>query len=68
MPLDRAIEHFARLAKDVFSDKKYFSATGLGVFKSTKMQQALKQIVQEATGDENTFMMDRRAQAEKCKT
>jgi hypothetical protein len=68
MPLDQAIEHFAKLARDVFSDKKHFSASGSGAFKSTKMQQALKEIIQTATGDENERMMDRRPDAAKCKT
>lgn len=68
MPLDDAIKQFTTLAKNVFSDKKYFSASGPGKFKSKKMQQALKQLVVEATGDENTCMMDPQVEAAGCKT
>lgn len=68
IPLDRAIEDFAKLAKNVFSDKKYFSTNGSGKFKSTKLQEALKQMVNAATGDENTRMMDRRVDSNACKT
>lgn len=68
VPLDDAIDEFAKLAQNVFSDKKHLSVSGSGSFKSTKLQQALKQIVREATGDENTRMMDHRLGEKRCKT
>lgn len=68
IPLDRAIEHFARLGTDVFSERKYLSSSGSGAFKSTKMQQALKSIIREATGSEDERMLDHRSDADKCKT
>jgi hypothetical protein len=68
VPIDDAIRKFAKLAKDVFSDKKYISTSGSGTFKSTRMQQALKAIIGEATGDENEGMMDHRLDGGKCKT
>jgi hypothetical protein len=68
IPLDQTIEHFAQLAKDVFSDKKHISTSSGGTLKSTKLQQALKDIVRKTTGDENEMMIDRQVDTGKCKT
>lgn len=68
MPLDNTIEQFSKLAKDVFADAKYFSISGISMFKSTKLQQALRDIIREATGNENERTLDRQSDTEKCKT
>lgn len=68
MSLDSAIDHFATLATDVFSDKKYISTSGSGAFKSTKMQQALKSIIRAATGYEDEKMRGDYPEAEICRT
>jgi hypothetical protein len=68
IPLNQAIDHFMKLAEDVFADKKHFNSSGSSTFKSTKMQQALKDIIRETTGNENEPMLDRRPDSGKCKT
>lgn len=65
IPLDLTIKQFAKLATDVFSDKKYH---GSSAFKSTKMQQAIKNIIRDATGNENEGMMEQRPETQRCKT
>jgi hypothetical protein len=68
LPLDQAIKYFGKLTKDVFSNRKYLSTSGSSTFKSNRMQQALKEIIREAVGDENEKMMDHGPNAGKCKT
>lgn len=63
---DKAIECYQTLAKEVFSDRK-LTTSGTGVFKATKLEMALKAIIQEATGNADEPMMDKRPDAE-CKT
>jgi hypothetical protein len=65
IPTNKATTNFATLANDVFSDKKII---GPGVFKASKLEKALKDIVREATGNEDERMMDHRPNAGKCKT
>jgi hypothetical protein len=65
IPTKKATTEFASLAKDVFSDKKI---VGPGTFKASKLEKALKDIVREATGDEDEPMMNKRPNAGKCKT
>jgi hypothetical protein len=68
IPLDQTIERFVQLSKDVFSDKKPFSTSGSPPFKLTKLRQALKDTIREATGDENEKMIDRQPDAGRCMT
>jgi hypothetical protein len=64
IPLKQAILRYLKLA-EVFSDRKLF---GMSAFKTTKLKEVLKQIVHDATGDENTRMLDTWTDAEKCRT
>jgi hypothetical protein len=64
IPLKQAILCYLKLA-EVFSDRKLF---GMSAFKMTKLKEVLKQIVHDATGDENTRMLDTWTDAEKCRT
>ncbi|QRW06373.1 kinesin light chain [Ceratobasidium sp. AG-Ba] len=64
MSVQQAIEHYVKLA-DVFVERKLIGAT---TFKTTKLQDTLKSIVRDVTGDENTRMMDSTQDGEKCRT
>ncbi|CAE6541378.1 unnamed protein product [Rhizoctonia solani] len=57
MPIDKAISEYATLAKDVFQETKL---TGTAMYKATKLQEALKRMIREATGDEAEMMNERR--------
>ncbi|CAE6459243.1 unnamed protein product [Rhizoctonia solani] len=57
MPIAVAIEKYAKLVKEVFKDKKL---SGHTMYKRTKLQEALKAMVREATGDEREMMRDYR--------
>ncbi|KAG9088863.1 hypothetical protein FRC06_001810 [Ceratobasidium sp. 370] len=65
MTTGQAMLSLARLANEVFSDKK---TIGEGTFKASKMERALKDIIREATGNENEPMLDERASSGGCKT
>jgi hypothetical protein len=67
IPLDQAIKCYQKLA-EVFSERKLIGTGGSGAFKTTKLKEVLKKIVWEATGDENTRMIDNREDADKCRT
>ncbi|CUA68358.1 Leucine-rich repeat receptor-like protein kinase PXC2 [Rhizoctonia solani] len=64
MPIDKAISEYATLAKDVFQDTKL---SGTTMYKATKLQVALKRMVQGATGDEGEMMNEHREHSG-CKT
>ena len=64
MPIEKAIAEYAKLVKEVFKDKKMSGPT---MYKATKLQEALKMMVREATGDEGEMMKDGRGDNE-CKT
>jgi chromatin remodeling complex protein RSC6 len=64
IPLDQAIRCYLTLA-EVFGERKLF---GTSPFKMTKLEEILKKIVRDATGDENTQMLDTRPDADKCRT
>ncbi|KAG9122439.1 hypothetical protein FRC07_001170 [Ceratobasidium sp. 392] len=57
MNVDQAIAAYSRLVESVFSDKKLISTSRSGTFKASKLEEELKKIVREATGDENTSMI-----------
>ncbi|CAE6429776.1 unnamed protein product [Rhizoctonia solani] len=56
MPLESAIKSYANLANEVFSEKKRY---GSGSFKTTKLKESLRNIIQHATGDPEEPMIDR---------
>ncbi|KAG9076052.1 hypothetical protein FRC06_009740, partial [Ceratobasidium sp. 370] len=67
MDIDRAIAAYSRLVDSVFSEKKMISAGGSGTFKATKLEEELKRIVREATGNENTLIMKTQQNEGECK-
>ncbi|CAE6463674.1 unnamed protein product, partial [Rhizoctonia solani] len=64
MPIAKAIERYARFIEEVFTHKKWSGPT---MYKGTKLQQALKSIVREETGDEAALMNEGR-ESNACKT
>ncbi|QRV95846.1 kinesin light chain [Ceratobasidium sp. AG-Ba] len=64
IPVDQAIEHYSKLA-EVFSERKLIGATA---YKTTKLQNVVRNIVRDATGNENTGLMDTSTDAVPCKT
>jgi hypothetical protein len=67
IPLKQAIECYQKLA-EVFSDRKLIGTSESNTFKTTKLKEVLKKIVRDATGNENTRMIDTREDADKCRT
>ncbi|KAG8728712.1 hypothetical protein FRC11_010361 [Ceratobasidium sp. 423] len=55
MPVKKAIAEYAKLMKKVFSEKKMSGPT---VYKGTKLRQALKEMIREATGDGGEMMAE----------
>ncbi|CAE6474253.1 unnamed protein product [Rhizoctonia solani] len=64
MPVEKAKLEFAQLAENVFKDKKI---SGTTMYKGTKLQEALKTLVREATGAEGE-RMDENGEGSACKT
>ncbi|QRV92242.1 kinesin light chain [Ceratobasidium sp. AG-Ba] len=64
MSIQQAIKQYVKLA-DVFAERKLFGTTS---FKTTKLQDTLKSIVRDVTGDEDTRMMHSEEDADKCRT
>ncbi|CUA77727.1 Nephrocystin-3 [Danio rerio] [Rhizoctonia solani] len=60
MPIDKAISEYAKLVKDVFQDTKL---SGTTMYKATKLQDALKRLVREVTGNERELMNERQEHA-----
>ncbi|KAG8721594.1 hypothetical protein FRC09_007667 [Ceratobasidium sp. 395] len=67
LDIDRAIVTYSKLVESVFSEKKAISMSGSGAFKASKLEEELKRMVQEATGDENTLMMETQHNEQDCK-
>ncbi|CAE6439355.1 unnamed protein product [Rhizoctonia solani] len=65
MPVQSAINAYANLAKDVFSEKKRY---GSGSFKTTRLKESLRKIIQHATGDPDEPMLERQQTLGQCKT
>ncbi|CAE6538597.1 unnamed protein product [Rhizoctonia solani] len=55
MPIENAVEEYAKLVKAVFTEKK---RSGPTIYKRTKLEEALKTIIRDATGDEKERMND----------
>ncbi|KAG8678835.1 hypothetical protein FRC08_017442 [Ceratobasidium sp. 394] len=64
IPVKDAIKSYIKLS-EVFSDRKIIGTT---TFKTSKLQEILKEIVRDATGNENTRMMDLSAGGSKSRT
>ncbi|KAG9093064.1 hypothetical protein FRC06_011684, partial [Ceratobasidium sp. 370] len=66
MPTEVAIKRYVKLA-EVFSEKKVLGS-GASVFKASKLEAALKEFIQEATGNTDEPMMIDQSDVEMCKT
>ncbi|CUA75647.1 Nephrocystin-3 [Danio rerio] [Rhizoctonia solani] len=64
MPIDKAISEYAKFAKGVFQETK---TTGTPMYKTTKLQGALRRMIREVTGDEGEMMREHREHTG-CKT
>ena len=65
MDVDTAIEHYNIMVKDVFSDPK--GRLGDGRFKATKLEEAIKSIVRDVTGDSESPLLER-TESTVCRT
>ncbi|CAE7123276.1 unnamed protein product, partial [Rhizoctonia solani] len=64
MPIDKAVREYAKFVKNVFKDRKRIGST---MYKGTKLQEALKLMVRETTGNEAEMMNNGRT-SDGCKT
>ncbi|KAG8792030.1 hypothetical protein FRC12_007463 [Ceratobasidium sp. 428] len=64
MTTEQAVATFARLSNEVFSDEKLI---GTPVFKASKLQKTLKDIVRERTGNEDEQMLKEDTSSKKCR-
>ncbi|CAE7199747.1 unnamed protein product [Rhizoctonia solani] len=70
MPIEKAIEEYVKLTEDVFRDRKWTGTSiwrGSTMYKSTKLQEALKAMVRASTGNE-AAMMRNSSVTDGCKT
>ncbi|GAB1523555.1 hypothetical protein RhiTH_006705 [Rhizoctonia solani] len=56
MGIDEAIESYASVAKEVFSERKWI---GKGAFRTTKLKDAIRNTIQNVTGNPDEPMMER---------
>ena len=56
MDVDAAIKHYNELTKSVFSDPKRWA--GDGRFKAGKLEEAIKCVVKEITGDSESPLLE----------
>ncbi|KAG8706345.1 hypothetical protein FRC09_002460 [Ceratobasidium sp. 395] len=67
LDVDQAIAAYSKLVESVFSEKKILSTSGSETFKAGKLEEELKRMVREATGDEDTLMMGTQHNEDDCK-
>jgi hypothetical protein len=66
MSVSEAIGHYGTLTHRVFSATKLIG--GDGKFSASKLEEVIKEIVQEKTGDPDAVMMDPRPEGRICRT
>ena len=66
MSVTDVIKNYGTLADRVFSDAKLVG--GDAKFKASKLEEVIKEIVEEKTGRADELMMDARPEGEVCKT
>ncbi|KAG9119578.1 hypothetical protein FRC07_005340, partial [Ceratobasidium sp. 392] len=66
MSIEEAKNCYSKLASDVFSDKKLISLGG-PVFKASKLEQILRSIIEQQTGDSHERMMVSDTSNQSCK-
>lgn len=65
MPIEDAIEAYAKLSEGIFSQKKYF---GDGQYSATRLEAAMTEIVERHTGDTGPGILDPRTGDNLCRT
>jgi len=65
MDVDTAIKHYDIMVKYVFSDPK--GRLGDGRFKATKLEEAIKSIVRDITGDSESPLLEQ-TESTVCRT
>jgi len=65
MDVDAAIKHYDTLAKHVFSHPKRLR--GEEKFKATRLEEAVKAVVRDATGDSDALLLEP-DEATRCRT
>ncbi|KAF8742801.1 Patatin-like phospholipase, partial [Rhizoctonia solani] len=68
MPVHSAIESYAKLTKEVFSERKWFSRSGTLTFKTSKLKDSLMEIIQEITGNPEEPIMESQSTGTQCRT
>ncbi|KAG8677978.1 hypothetical protein FRC08_018166, partial [Ceratobasidium sp. 394] len=59
MPVHKVVQCFKKLGEEVYSSKKAISkSAGSTEYKTTKLKQALKDIMRDATGNEDEMMLE----------
>lgn len=66
MSVDAAIERYGLLVERVFSQAKPFG--GDGKFSASKLEDVIKRIIEEHTGEADERMMDPQSEGTGCKT
>jgi hypothetical protein len=66
MSVTEAIKRYGTLSDRIFSDAKLVG--GDAKFKASKLEEVIKEIVEEKTGRPDELMMDTRPEGEACKT
>ncbi|KAG8678715.1 hypothetical protein FRC08_017562 [Ceratobasidium sp. 394] len=68
IPIDKVLKRFKRLGEEVYSSKKAISkSAGSTEYKTTKLQQTLKDLMRDATGNEGEMMLEATPDP-RCKT
>ncbi|KEP45593.1 kinesin light chain [Rhizoctonia solani 123E] len=62
--IDKVIEEYAKLIESIFSEKKLSGPT---MYKGTKLQESLKTMIRDATGNEGEMMIEDETK-QRCKT
>lgn len=65
MPVEKAIEAYVELSKDVFSEKQSFKD---GKYSAAGLEAAVKKIVEQYAGDEGSVILDSHTGNELCRT
>ena len=64
MPIDKAIEEYAKMMESIFLEKKMSGPT---MYKGTKLQEALKTMIRDEAGNEEEMMIEDQSK-NGCKT
>jgi hypothetical protein len=66
MSMSQTIISYNRVMSEVFSDRKTITKGGSGAFKATTLERGIKNIVREATNNENEMLLEPGAEVSRC--